>query len=90
MELEDNLKKWKDCEHSFHIDCIAPWAEEKYTCPICREVDESLPIYELVSITGKDLKISLVRECIKMILGSNPQTIVSHVNEFQLKNKMKF
>jgi len=33
------------CGHKFHRKCIAPWANEHNSCPLCREsIDKSKPI----------------------------------------------
>ncbi|KNE98207.1 hypothetical protein PSTG_08475 [Puccinia striiformis f. sp. tritici PST-78] len=42
-DQHDKIKKWTTCTHLFHEDCIAEWTKEHKTCPICREVDHSLP-----------------------------------------------
>lgn len=31
-----NIIKLNKCNHKFHRDCITPWLEHNFTCPICR------------------------------------------------------
>ncbi len=35
-ELEEEVGKLENCEHTFHKKCIKKWLKEKPICPICR------------------------------------------------------
>jgi hypothetical protein len=36
MKVGDKISKIKICSHIFHKDCIKPWIEKNFTCPLCR------------------------------------------------------
>ena len=36
LKIGQTIKKWPECQHSFHENCIDTWLQEKRTCPLCR------------------------------------------------------
>ena len=37
MELDDGRFALRNCDHSFHHECLKSWISRSLTCPICRE-----------------------------------------------------
>ncbi|KAI7952789.1 hypothetical protein MJO29_008420 [Puccinia striiformis f. sp. tritici] len=40
------VKKRTTCTHLFHEGCVSEWTKTQATCPLCREVDQSLPSFK--------------------------------------------
>jgi hypothetical protein len=41
--INDNNTKTLECKHTFHINCIDIWIDNKNSCPLCRAIINKQP-----------------------------------------------
>ena len=75
-DYNEDIKTLDTCNHMYHTDCINQWLNNHITCPLCRNItqtifDGSYIKYPILPIITKKCKLELNADNIKIILDTN-------------------
>jgi len=85
-DYNEDIKTLDTCNHMYHTDCINQWLNNHITCPLCRNItqtifDGSYIKYPIFPIITKKCKLELNSDYIKILF--NKHTITMKINKIK-------